>query len=432
MKSYVFQRVGQFKQADQLEISVLKNELTRAKVLRLFAVMAFAVWFFAKPFFDTLFAGAADLSKVLPFITGFIVYESIAIFGIQQFLRAERVPPNQAFFVNALIETGLPSLTILFLLNVFSPAIALSLPPVFFYFIFICLSALRLNPTLCLFTGVVSGIGYLMVAAYATAGFSLMDDELLMSAPANLARAVVMIFCGGIAAFVASKYRENLEEVLNQIQRNLEVKSIFGQHVSPAVAERLMSENQLPETETKHVAIMFLDIRGFTAFSETHEPSEVVAFLNSIFGFMIEQVNLHDGVINKFLGDGFMAVFGAPFSNELCSGDAVKAALAIHDTLNAKKLSGEIGDCEIGIGIHCGTVVTGNVGSDLRKEFTIIGDVVNVASRIEAQNKPLNAHILVSQDVWEEADLQEEVDGRSVPDVRLPGRQRSVNLFRLK
>ncbi|MDA9915875.1 adenylate/guanylate cyclase domain-containing protein, partial [Luminiphilus sp.] len=105
---------------------------------------------------------------------------------------------------------------------------------------------------------------------------------------------------------------------------------------------------------------------------------------------------------------------------------------AIHDTLVAKKLSGEVGDCEIGIGIHCGTVVTGNVGSDIRKEFTIIGDVVNVASRIEAQNKPLNAHILVSQDVWEEANLKEEVDGLLVPEVRLPGRQHSVNLFRLR
>ena len=432
MRSFILQRVSQFKQADQLEISVLKSELTRSKVLRIFGAIAFAVWFFANSIFDTLFVGAIDLSKVLLFIVAFIIYESIAIFGIQQFLGAERVPPNQAFFVNALVETSLPSLAILFLLSVFSPTVALSLPPVFFYFIFILLSALRINPSLCLFTGLVSGIGYFIVAAYATAGFSLMDEELLMSAPTNLARAVVMIFCGGIAAFVASKYRENLEAVLNQIQRNLEVKSIFGQHVSPAVAERLMSETQLPETETKHVAIMFLDIRGFTAFSEAHEPSEVVAFLNSIFGFMIEQVNLHDGVINKFLGDGFMAVFGAPFSNDFCSRNAVKAALAIQGTLDAKKLSGEIGDCKIGIGIHCGSVVTGNVGSDVRKEFTIIGDVVNVASRIEAQNKPLSAQILVSQDVWEEADLQEEVDGLSVPDVKLPGRQHSVNLFRLR
>jgi adenylate cyclase len=259
-----------------------------------------------------------------------------------------------------------------------------------------------------------------------------MKEELLMSAPANLARAVVMIFCGGIAAFVASKYRENLEEVLNQIQRNLEVKSIFGQHVSPAVAERLMSETQLPETETKHVAIMFLDIRGFTAFSETHEPSEVVAFLNSVFGFMIEQVNAHDGVINKFLGDGFMAVFGAPLSNDLCSRNAIKAALAIHETLESKKRTGKIIDCEIGIGIHCGSVVTGNVGSEERKEFTIIGDVVNVASRIEAQNKPLSANILVSEDLWLEAGLEPEVNGISVPDVKLSGRQESVTLFRLK
>jgi adenylate cyclase len=177
---------------------------------------------------------------------------------------------------------------------------------------------------------------------------------------------------------------------------------------------------------------MFLDIRGFTAFSEAHEPSEVVAFLNSVFEFMIEQVNAHDGVINKFLGDGFMAVFGAPLSDNLCSKKAIKAALAIHETLESKKRIDEIISCEIGIGIHCGSVVTGNVGSEVRKEFTIIGDVVNVASRIEAQNKPLGTNILVSEDVWLEAGLELEVDSEPIKDVQFPGRREKVTLFQLK
>ena len=300
MRGFIRQQVTRFPRADQLELRILNSELSRAKVMRVIGIGALAGWVLAKPTLAPLFGNAINLWTVLPFIVGFILYESVAILGIQHFLTAERIPPKQAFFVNSLIETSLPSFAILFLLQIFDTGIALSLPPLLFYFVFILLSTLRLNPSLCVFTGLVSGLGYLGMAAYATSGFVEIDGGMLTTAPVNVAKAFVMVLCGGVAAFVTYKYRENLEEVVNQIQRNHEVKSIFGQHVSPAVAERLTSEAQLPETETKHVAIMFLDIRGFTAFSEAHEPSEVVAFLNSVFEFMIEQVNKHDGVINKF------------------------------------------------------------------------------------------------------------------------------------
>ncbi len=432
MRGFIRQQVTRFPRADQLELRILNSELSRAKVMRLIGIGALVGWFFAKPALAPLFGSAVNLWAVFPFIAGFILYESVAILGLQHFLDAERIPPKQAFFINSLIETSIPSFAILFLLQVFDPEIALSLPPLLFYFVFILLSTLRLNPSLCVFTGLVSGLGYLGLAVYATSGFAEIDGGMLTAAPVNIAKAVVMVLCGGVAAFVTYKYRENLEEVVNQIQKNHEVKSIFGQHVSPAVAERLTSEAQLPETETMQVAIMFLDIRGFTAFSEAHKPSEVVAFLNSVFEFMIEQVNAHDGVINKFLGDGFMAVFGAPLSDNLCSKKAIKAALAIHETLESKKRIDEIISCEIGIGIHCGSVVTGNVGSEVRKEFTIIGDVVNVASRIEAQNKPLGTNILVSEDVWLEAGLELEVDSEPIKDVQLPGRREKVTLFQLK
>ena len=127
-----------------------------------------------------------------------------------------------------------------------------------------------------------------------------------------------------------------------------------------------------------------------------------------------------------------MAVFGAPLSDDLCSKKAIKAALAIDESLESKKRGGEIIGCEIGIGIHCGSVVTGNVGSEVRKEFTIIGDVVDVDSRIEAQNKPLGTHILVSDNVWVEAGLELEVNGIPIEDVQLYGRRERVTLFQLK
>lgn len=104
MRDFIRQRISRFQPADQLEIRILNSELNRAKVMRLIGVAALVVWLLANPIFASLFSGAINLWTVLPFIVGFIVYESVAIAGLQQFLSAERIPPNQAFFVNSLIE----------------------------------------------------------------------------------------------------------------------------------------------------------------------------------------------------------------------------------------------------------------------------------------------------------------------------------------
>ena len=102
--------------------------------------------------------------------------------------------------------------------------------------------------------------------------------------------------------------------------------SIFGQHVSPEVVDKLLNQNVEIESEIKHVCVMFLDIRNFTSFSENKSPVEVVNFLNTLFEFMIQIVNQNNGIINKFLGDGFMAVFGAPLSNGIDCVNAVQAS----------------------------------------------------------------------------------------------------------
>ncbi len=174
--------------------------------------------------------------------------------------------------------------------------------------------------------------------------------------------------------------------------------------------------------------MMFFDICDFTAFSEKRDPEEIVNYLNSVFEFIIEIINKHGGIINKFLGDGFMAVFGAPLSSREDAQNAVNASLEILkklEDLESKKL---ILSTIIGIGLHAGVAVTGNVGSSLRKEYTIIGDVVNLASRIEQLNKQFNSQILMSSDVY--VRLSQKL-GEDLGEVKVKGREEPIKIFKL-
>jgi adenylate cyclase len=144
---------------------------------------------------------------------------------------------------------------------------------------------------------------------------------------------------------------------------------------------------------------MFLDIRNFTAQARERTPEEVVAFLNGVFAFMIEAVDRHQGFINKFLGDGFMAVFGAPLDDPAAARHGVAAARDILAEIDRRRLGDGAWPLRVGIGVHIGPAVTGNIGSPRRKEFTAIGDTVNLASRLEQLTKEHAARLIVSAEV---------------------------------
>lgn len=201
------------------------------------------------------------------------------------------------------------------------------------------------------------------------------------------------------ARIIRSTRGLTVESLEHQASRNSILRT-FGQHVSPQVVDALLAQGESVQSSVRHVSVLFLDIRGFTTLSETRPPEQVVALLNDLFGFMIEEINRHEGIINKFLGDGFMAVFGAPISSGEDARNSVAAARAILARLDAGIQAGRLPPLRIGIGIHAGPAVTGSVGSEDRKEYTLIGDVVNVASRVEGMTKELGCALLVTDVVW--------------------------------
>lgn len=202
------------------------------------------------------------------------------------------------------------------------------------------------------------------------------------------------------------------------------IRDMFGSYVDPSVAERILEEGVELAGEEVEVTIMFLDVRGFTAFAEQTEAPEVVAGVNALFETVIPIVHEHDGRVDKFVGDGLLAVFGAPrrLSNHADAGLA--AAIAIARSVAA----GDAGELRIGIGLNSGTVVAGNVGGAGRLEFSVIGDAVNVASRVEAATRETDDVVLLTGRTRELLS-EEPVPLAQREDVRLRGRSEPVVLY---
>jgi adenylate cyclase len=239
----------------------------------------------------------------------------------------------------------------------------------------------------------------------------------------QLARPGLVAIAGGIAAAIARTLRAYVHRVQS-------ITTTFGQYVSPAVAQKLLEQRGELPSELRHVCVMFLDIRNFTTYAEHRGPDEVVRFLNEVFAFMIDVVNAHHGVINKFLGDGFMAVFGAPHSEGSDCENAIAASRALITELEKRVADGRLAATRIGIGLHAGPAVTGNVGSLTRREYTVIGDVVNLASRVESLNKEMGSMLLVTGEVV--AALKTPPSPMTAKGaVKVKGREAPVEVFQL-
>lgn len=266
--------------------------------------------------------------------------------------------------------------------------------PSLLYFVFILASTLRLNFALPALTGAVAACEYMAVAAHILP-LSSSADEALLTPLFHAGRSFIMLIAGIVAGLVAMRLRANLVGVLTESAARERVTGLFGQHVSPSVVDRLLGSTVETEAEVRQVCVMFLDIRDFTAFTRQQSPGEVVGYLNHAFGFMVEAVDRNHGIVNKFLGDGFMAIFGAPLADTHAAEHAVAAAREILAEIDRRVAAGEAPP-RIGIGLHLGMAMTGNVGSPRRKEYTVIGDTVNLAARIEQLNKELGSRFLVS------------------------------------
>jgi class 3 adenylate cyclase len=186
---------------------------------------------------------------------------------------------------------------------------------------------------------------------------------------------------------------QSFNMMIEGLQERERLRSAFGAYVDPALAERVVKDGGDFTGEELEVSVLFLDVREFTAFAERAEPHQVVALLNDLWELAVPVLLRHGGHANKFIGDGLLGVFGAPDHLPDHADQAVAAALEIARSVT-DRFHGAI---TVGIGVNSGPVIAGTVGGGGRVEFTVIGDVVNTAARVEAATRETGDSVLITE-----------------------------------
>jgi adenylate cyclase len=233
-----------------------------------------------------------------------------------------------------------------------------------------------------------------------------------------------------IALFAGTAYRYFVEERQKRV-----VKKLFGRYVSKDVYHQLIANPDLAQLGggRREMTVLFSDIRGFTSITEKGEPEALVAQLNEYFSRMVELVFQHKGTVDKFVGDMVMALYGAPLDDPEHADHAVQTAVhmvAELGVLNRKWQSEGKAQLDIGVGVNSGDMIAGNIGSSSIMSYTVIGDNVNLGSRLESLNKEYKTRIIISDAT--RARLKTQYELRPLGDVVVKGKSRPVAIFEVQ
>jgi adenylate cyclase len=415
-----------------LRHEVLRSERQRvlrlAGLLSLLLVLIIVLRSTAPRLVEALFHGRMPFSTPLAIFLPFIAYELLVGGFVTFLIRRDRDIFTIGRYASALIETSMPTVLLFALTRSMEAPVAVASWPSLLYFLFIVFSTLRLDFALSVFTGAVAA-AELFALTYYTLPLAWIADDPYHTIFYHLTRSTVLLFAGFIAGSVGAQLKGRFERAIDAAAARDRMTNLFGQHVSPPVVERLIAMGTAQLSETRRVAVMFVDIRGFTAAARERTPAEVVARLNAAFAILVEVVDRHHGIVNKFLGDGFLAMFGAPIDDPEAVTHAVAAGREMLRAIAASN-AGDPWPLRIGIGIHVGDAVTGTVGSPRRKEYTVIGDTVNLAARLESLNKEVGSQLIVSAAIHDAAP-RETSDATPIGPVALRGYVAPITAWRL-
>lgn len=240
----------------------------------------------------------------------------------------------------------------------------------------------------------------------------------------NIVYPLIFMFITAIATYV---YKNQL--IKNEIQ---EIEGLFGKFVSPQILNKLLKDPSLisKEGSRKHLTVLFSDVRGFTTLSETLPAHQLVAQLNELYNEVYEIILSHDGTLDKFIGDGVMAFYGDPLPIKNHALQAILSAKEIFkalEKLNEKWAQEGRQTLKLGIGISTGDMIAGHIGAKRMLSYTVIGDSVNLASRLEGLNKEYNTSIIISQSTYEE--VKDHIDAVYLDEVLVKGKNKVVKIY---
>ena len=310
-----------------LNQEVLRTELIRVRALIATAlVLVVVLWtvdLVAPEGLNHIWRGRFRPIYLNAILLSFILFELWVRAVIGRYLKLDRDIPVARRYLGALIETSLPTIALAVHIENMGPVQALGFVMPLAYFIFIILSTLRLDFWLSTFTGFVAAAELFAMAMY--------YHPVATADPApdiwyHAARSMIVLISGILAGAVGFQMRRQFAASIQAATARDRVTNLFGQHVSPQVVERLLVEGAGAESDIRRVAVMFVDFRSFTESARSRSPQQVVDRLDGAFAVLVEILDRHGGIVNKFLGDGFLALFGAPFEVPEAAQHAVAAA----------------------------------------------------------------------------------------------------------
>ena len=226
---------------------------------------------------------------------------------------------------------------------------------------------------------------------------------------------------------------QGFNEMVEGLKERDKAKNLLNKFHGSSITEDMLKRNTELGGVKKEVTVLFSDIRDFTKFSEGHTPEEVVAMLNEYFQVMVSIITAYGGIVDKFVGDAIMAVWGAPNSTGADSFNAAKACIKMRislNELNEKRLKRGQTAIKIGVGLHAGPAISGTIGSTERMEYTVIGDTVNMASRIESSTKAFGTDFLVSETVAEQINSRIILEYAGAAEVK--GKAEPIKMYKVR
>jgi len=386
-----------------MEVEEVKSELQRSILLSflfgIILVVALVNFFFINGTIVEYYGGLSSFIIIISWIFVFLIYQIGIVTFLRKRLLTQKKTSTTFKIIHTLIEVSFPTLAAFYMVSQSGMLSFLDSPIMLMYFLLIILCVLHLDPKVSLFTGIFAAFQYAALTYYGF-NFSDVSEGYMPSAPENAhyIRSLVIVLCGWAAAFVSGELKKRIKAAFDTQQAKNELELLFGQHVSKEVSKALIEEKGA--TKKLEATVMFLDIRNFTGFADSHTADEVVNYQNKFFGPVIDIINQHQGVVLQILGDGLMACYGTPVQNILHADMAFQASIQILKHTREASSLGHIHPTTVGIGLHSGEMIAGNIGNEHRKQFSISGTPVIVASRIEQLNKKYNSEFLISGEVF--------------------------------
>lgn len=336
-------------------------------------------------------------------ITLLVATTTPAFIAIYTLIHFGKYHPSLAY-LNSFLQLSVVSGAIYFDTIAYGTQYALSSMPPIAYGLVVIVTAFRLRPAMGIFAGSIAAAQFLALYIWVMRDSPDMSAELLIAIPSldwevTYMKVVILLGLGVAGSFSAYNLRKELSNFMSSARKEVRLHYSLGRYLSSEVADALLAEEDgnIP-TRKLEVSVMFCDIRNFTQFSNAHDPEIVRAEVNEFFDRAAQCINAEGGVINKFLGDGFLAVFGLFDKEEDPRVASTRAALNI---LSTTRHALETRDLGVGIALNYGEVIAGEIGSEGRCEFTVIGNTVNIAARLEGLNRALQTNFLATRAFYE-------------------------------